>query len=281
MLLSNLGLLCREQVRNLRKHHKTKHHETKINHTGRHGSHHLRFCITCSSCGDGDLYHEFQYPNLLRCGTHRARQLGNNRYICDKPIAVANTATNGNVSLTNNGQDVRRAFTATTSVDSPSVYLKADITVTSANAAGDYFLHLGDNTATIFNARTYIRSSGAGFQMALGTASGTATYGTTVLNFNQTYTILARYDFVAGAGNDTGDLFVNPTTADGSGNTPYVAATTIGTDAVTISSVSLRQGTAANAPGLVIDNLSVAIVPEPSTALLGGLGLLALLRRRR
>lgn len=36
-----------------------------------------------------------------------------------------------------------------------------------------------------------------------------------------------------------------------------------------------------NDAGLAIDNLTVTAVPEPSTALLGGLGLLALLRRRR
>ncbi|MGL4398460.1 MAG: hypothetical protein ACRCXD_01205 [Luteolibacter sp.] len=196
------------------------------------------------------------------------------------PIAVANTAVNGTVTLTTTGQDVRRAFTARTS---DSVFLKADITVGTAQATGDYFIHLGDNGANNFYARTYIRSSGAGFQMALGTSSGTpVTYGADVLSFSTTYTILVRYDFVVGTANDTGALFVNPTTADGSGDTAYVAATLTGTDATTISSVSLRQGTAASAPGgVVIDNISVSFIPEPSTAVLGALGLTVLLRRRR
>jgi MYXO-CTERM domain-containing protein len=108
--------------------------------------------------------------------------------------------------------------------------------------------------------------------IGLGNGDGTVT----------AYTILMRYDFVAGALNDTGALFVNPTTADGSGDTAYVAATITGTDATTISSVSLRQGGSTTAPGgVVIDNIVVSSIPEPSAALLGGLGLLALLRRRR
>jgi trimeric autotransporter adhesin len=194
------------------------------------------------------------------------------------PINVANTATNGTVSLTTTGQDVRRAFAP--AVNSGSVYLTASITVGAAQATGDYFLHLGDNTASNFYARTYIKSSGSGFVMALGTSSGTPTYGTTVLNFATSYTILVRYDIVAGAGNDTGALFVNPTTADGTGDTAYVAATTVGTDASTISSVSLRQGSGTAAPTVTINSIAVA-VPEPGAVLLGSFGLLSLLRRRR
>lgn len=118
--------------------------------------------------------------------------------------------------------------------------------------------------------------------MALGTSSGTpVNYDTSVLSFNTTYTILARYDFVAGTGNDTGALFINPTNDDGTGNTAYVAATTTGIDATTISAVNLRQGTAGNAPGVTINSLSVATIPEPASSLLGGLGVLCLLRRRR
>jgi len=194
------------------------------------------------------------------------------------PITVANTATNGTVTLATSGQDVNRIFTPASTAG--SVYLAANIIVGSAQTTGDYFLHFGDGGTSNFNARTYIRSTTGGFQMALGTGSGAPTYGTTVLTFGTAYDILVRYDFVTGVGNDTGALFINPTTEDGSGDTAYVAATTIGTDAVTIGSVNLRQGAAANAAVVTIDNIVVS-VPEPTSALLGALGFLAIFRRRR
>lgn len=195
------------------------------------------------------------------------------------PLAVANSATNGTVSLTTAGQDVRRVFSPAVTID--SVYLTATFTVGAAQAAGDYFIHLGDGGTSNFYARIYAKSTTGGFLMAMGTSAGTATYGTTVLPYNTSITLLARYDFVAGAANDTGALFINPTNAYGIGDTAYVAATTIGTDATTISSVSLRQGAAANAASVVVDSLSVATIPTPgSVALLGLAGLVAGRRRR-
>lgn len=193
------------------------------------------------------------------------------------PIAVAS----GTVSLVTTGADIRRAFSAVTPATVDSVFLKASITVGAAQATGDYFLHLGDNSNTIFNARTYVKSSGAGFLMAVGTGAGTVTYGSTVLDFGTTYSILVRYNFVSGLANDTGALYINPTTVDGSGDTAYVGMTTVGTDAVTFSSVNLRQGGSGSAPTVTIDNISVSSIPEPASALLGSLGILGLLRRRR
>lgn len=48
-----------------------------------------------------------------------------------------------------------------------------------------------------------------------------------------------------------------------------------------LSFVGMPAGWGAGAGQSNIDNLSIAVVPEPGTALLGGLGLLGLLRRRR
>ncbi|HYD01089.1 MAG TPA: hypothetical protein VEB22_07670, partial [Phycisphaerales bacterium] len=148
------------------------------------------------------------------------------------PINIANTGTNGNVTLATTGQDVRRPFAPQTA---NSVFLQFDMVMLTAAATGDYFIHLGDGGTSNFYARVYARSSGAGFQMALGTSAGAVSYGSTVLNFGQTYTVVARYDFVAGAANDTGALYIDPTTPGGTGDTPYVLATTIGTDATTIA----------------------------------------------
>jgi len=197
-------------------------------------------------------------------------------------IAVSNSATNGIVSLTTSGQDVRHPFDSGQTVTGGSVYFEADITVSAAQNTGDYALHFSDGGASNFYARTYIKASGAGFQMALGTGSGTpVTYGTTVLNFGQTYHVLARYDFVPGATNDTGALYINPTSVDGSSDTPYVAATTTGTDATTIAAIALRQGTAGSAATLTVDNFGAFTVPEPGALGLFGAMTLFSLRRRR
>jgi hypothetical protein len=203
------------------------------------------------------------------------------------PIQVSNSATNGIVSLVAaGGQDVRRPLSST--VSSGSIFLDAHVTVSSATATGDYALHLSDAVGTAnFNERVFFKASGAGFVMALGTGSGTTpTYGTTELPFGTLIHVLARYDFVTGGTtNDTGALFINPTTMDGSGDTPYVAATTQGTDAVSLANVALRQGGATSAPALTVDDLAVFAttpVPEPSSlALLGVAGGAMVIRRWR
>ncbi len=196
------------------------------------------------------------------------------------PINVANVGTDGNVTLTNNGQDVRRAYTNNLVADLSNISLSADVIVTAALATGDYFMHLGNNTDTVFQARVYAKSgtTAGTFQLALGTSSGTAglVYGAE-LNLNSLFNVRAQYDIVSGLANDTGFLFVN-------GN-PYIAALTTGTDALSFASVSLRQGTAANAPSVIVDNIVVTTVaiPEPTTAGLGLIGLAGMLvaRRRR
>lgn len=194
-------------------------------------------------------------------------------------LAIANAAVNGSVTLNTSGQDANHPLG--TSLNSDSVYLSADITLSAAQSAGDYFIHLGDGGNSNFYSRIYAKATSGGFVMAMGTSSGAATYGTTVLSFGTTYRILARYDFVAGAANDTGALFINPVSPFGIGDTQYVAATTVGTDPTTISSVNIRQGTASSAPTLTIDNINVSTIPAPGSVALVGLGGLALLRRRR
>ena len=66
--------------------------------------------------------------------------------------------------MTTSGQDVRHPLADT--ITGNSAYLDADINVSAAQATGDYFIHLGDGGTSLFYARTYIKSSGAGFVMA-------------------------------------------------------------------------------------------------------------------
>lgn len=188
------------------------------------------------------------------------------------PISIANSATNGNVTLANTGQDVNRVFTP--AITAGGATLSADITITAANATGDYFLHLGDGGASNFYARIYAKAGTAAntFQLAMGTSSGATglVYGAD-LAFATTYRITARYDLVAGTLNDTGAILVN--------DVQYVNALTTGTDATSIASVNIRQGS--TGPAVTIDNITVDSIPEPTSLGLIGLGALILGRRRR
>ena len=200
------------------------------------------------------------------------------------PINVANTATNGNVSLNTNGQDVNRIFTPV--VNSGSVFLSADINVTTPAATGDYFIHLDDGTSSGFFDRVFVKAATGGFVMAVGTSSGaTPTYGTTVLTTGTTYHIVAEYDFVGGGTtNDTASLFVNPTDPIIGGDNLYVAGTTQGTDGSQITGVNLRQGAAASAPTVTVDNIivaTVAPVPEPTSIAFAAMAVFGLVGVRR
>lgn len=195
------------------------------------------------------------------------------------PIQVSDAASSGIVTIGTTGQDVRHTFAPVTA---GSVYLTAAVNITAAQANGDYFIHLGDGGTSNFYGRTFAKSTTGGFHLAVNTSSGgtpAPTYGA-ALPFGA-HTLLLKYDIVAGTANDTATLFVNPTTADGSGDTAYVTATNIGADATSIAGVYLRQGSATNAPSLTVDSLSVDVIPEPTTlAALAGMGLVAFRRRR-
>lgn len=165
------------------------------------------------------------------------------------------------VALTNNGQDVYRSFTSTNA----TVYSSLVVNVSGALATGDYFYALGYSTSLAYGAKLYIRSNGAGFSFGVlrGAVTGTPVYESTVRPFNTNIYLVLKYEVVTGATNDATKLYVNPSplgTEPGVADATYSAAA--GNDiaaANPLSSVSLTQGTAANAPTLQLDNINVGI----------------------
>ena len=128
----------------------------------------------------------------------------------------------------------------------------------------------------------------AQWQLARQAGAGNFSNATTGVN-ESTATFFFVLKMTLGAGNDTAILYVNPANAAalaGAGNASYVNFT----DFATPTALNLfRQNSGANDGNVSIDEVRVgtaaadmfATIPEPSAALLGGLGLLALLRRRR
>lgn len=215
------------------------------------------------------------------------------------PMQVTNIATGDNaVRLGTSGQDEFAALTSGTVTpgDGNSFYFSLSLNVISAQATGDYFMHDSTpaGTTTAFFDRLHIKSTTGGFLLGIVETSGGAvvSYGTGVLTLGTTYQVVVARHFVAGALNDTLAVYVNPTdTSVELNNTAYVTKAWTSTTAenTAVSALNLRQGTAANAPAEVVDNILASTtfadvtIPEPSTVVLVGLGLVGLLgiRRRR
>jgi hypothetical protein len=132
---------------------------------------------------------------------------------------------------------------------------------TNSSANGDYFMTLNTNGTTFFS-RITIRKGAAGNTYNLGvrhSSSGVTVWATPDLAVSTTQLIIFKYTFVAGATNDQTSLFINP--ALGAAEpTPSAIGTNLSTaDPVRMSSIALRQGTAAGAstPNAEIDGIRI------------------------
>lgn len=201
--------------------------------------------------------------------------------------------TNGFATVGTSGQDAYAAFaTSASATAGTSLYLAASITLTSAQSGGDYFLHVSSPTGTTSNfyGRVAAKSSGSGFVLGISTSSSTFAYGSTVLNFNQSYNVVMSLDFVTGSSNDVASIFIDPNSTDRGTLTAYATANSWGATAepTSITAVNLRQGNGSVAPSVKVASLTsgdslaaVGVVPAPGAAALIGLAGLATSRRRR
>ncbi|MCS6821378.1 MAG: choice-of-anchor J domain-containing protein [Microscillaceae bacterium] len=165
--------------------------------------------------------------------------------------------TGGRVTFTTTGQDVNRTFTQQTT---GAVYASFLMNITSAQAAGDYFFHLGPNPiSTAFHSRVFVRSQGSGFEIGIQKgATGTPNYHNAIYNFNTTYLVVVKYEFNNGSTtDDVSSLFIFSGNAPATEPSP-IATNNAGNDFSGVGAVAIRQGTAANAPAGSIDYIRVA-----------------------
>lgn len=201
------------------------------------------------------------------------------------------TVSNGTAVLPSGatGQDGWNAFSSVVSTTNAGDYILSTIvfTLTNASAAGDYFFHLSSptNTTSNFYQRFYSRSNSTGFQLGVGAQGAPGAYGTDVLDLNTQYTAVIKWDFLAGPTNDVMTLYINPTNAIITNNTPYSSGTWAVPEPTTLAAANLRIGGSTSTPGVNVSSIQVEVVPEPSTYALLALAAAGLtgyvVRRRR
>ena len=203
--------------------------------------------------------------------------------------------TNGAAIIGTSGQDIYHAFDSTaTATAGTTLFVGASLKVTAAQSTGDYFMFVGNPVGTTidFFGRLAAKSTTGGFLLGIQSTAGTGsamTYGTTVLNLNQTYNVVYAFDFVAGTLNDTFAVYVDPNSATRASLTAYVSAAWLSStvfEPAQLTEIGLRQGSSGSAPSVSVYSLAAsnnlaAFVPAPGCAALVGLAGLVASRRRR
>lgn len=199
------------------------------------------------------------------------------------------------VQLRPNGQDWYKTYTTQsfTTSESGTVFYSFLFKVDNLgllDATGGYFAGLGNATGASLASTVAVRASGTGFQIGVGkrdsTAMGNFSFANTVFDLNTTILVVGSYNVVAGAiNNDFANLWINPTGL-GQSTAPTATLTTalsgINDDVISFSSFVLKpQGNASSTQipaSLIFDEVrvgttwaDVAVIPEPSTALMLGL----------
>ncbi len=210
---------------------------------------------------------DFNYPAaslLVNNGWAAHSGAGTNSIAVVSPgLTYSGYPSAGNaVTLTTSGEDVNRTFPTQSS---GSVY--ASVLVNTSDAAvdanGGYFFHLGpDPTGTTFRGRLYIKKDATnniafGITKAGAVLATDITYTGFTYSLNTTYLLVIKYTIVAGATNDTVDLFVNPTLGGAEPAVTISAPDIAGSD-INPGSVALRQGTAATSPTVKADGIRVS-----------------------
>jgi hypothetical protein len=205
--------------------------------------------------------------------------------VTTNPIQVAS----GTAVVGTSGQDVYKPFPggALTPVAGEWLTTRLDFTPTAAQAAGDYFFHVSDpaGTTSNFYQRLFGRLVSGSLQLGLSTNSSTGTYGAGLYPLSQPMTVVMKWSFIAGATNDTIELFVNPADPVNPSGAAYASVTWSIAEPSTLAAVNFRQGNASNAPSVAVTDLAietVAVVPEPSAIVLlaAGCGAFVYLVRR-
>ncbi len=163
------------------------------------------------------------------------------------------------ISLTTTGEDLNKSFPA--AITTGTIYFSALVNLSAAQATGDYFFHIGDLPAgTSYFARVFAKLDGTNIAFGIqnisgGTPTPTPTYSTSTYSLNTTYLLVVKFEIAS----NTASLIINPVlNAEPSAGWLVNNSGTGAVPAGGFTTINVRQGTATNAPTLVMDGIRVA-----------------------
>ena len=161
------------------------------------------------------------------------------------------------------GQDIYRDLYS--NVTAGNLYTSMMISVSKVTTAGDYFFaYLPQNSTSGYTGRLYARATGTGFYK-IGISKGavateTIAYSNDSFALNTTSLLVIKYQYNTGTLNDSVMVY-NFTSGFPTTEPTFATVATIGgttADATTLGRLALRQGTAANAPRILVDGIRTA-----------------------
>jgi len=180
---------------------------------------------------------------------------GNLSYL-NYPNAIGNSAYVMNV-----GKDNNRQFT-TTPISSDSLYFAMLVKIDSAKTAGDYFFHTyRTGASTSYLNRIYVKLATNGnlsFGILKGTAAANIVWSDSIYSFTDTHLLVLKIKIVPGVTNDIPSLFIDPVvSATEPTFSTIIASDLTSADYLDFDRIALRQGAAASAPKLQVDEIRV------------------------
>ena len=208
------------------------------------------------------------------------------------PAPQGNSITFGGL-----GKSARLGLGST--ISSGTVYFSFAIDITSItglSTSGVFWAGLNNSTGiqatqpTAVGDKIFTRAVTGGFEFGFSKNSTAATdiaWDTTVRTVNQTHFLVGSYTFGA-----TSQLWIDPSSSTFGDNSMQPAATLTGNaggDITAVASWLFAQRNAGEPAAIIADELYfgsswadvTSAIPEPSTYVLGGLGLLAMIARYR
>ncbi len=222
-------------------------------------------------------------------------------------LASSGGGASGSFGASTSGPSARFGLGSSTSSGTIYFSMAIDVTSTASLTTSGVFFAGFNNTAaststqpSVVDARLYARSitgSPGSFNLGIdkaGTLSAIS-WDSTVYNLNSTIFVVGAYTFNTGTGSDdTAQLWINPNSSTfGNASAPsttLVSTDTSTADIATVAALELRSGVSGT-PNGEVDDLRIgtswadvtppAVVPEPASIAIGGLGLLGLIAARR